>query len=84
MRNVVQRVYVSMEKSKATTICPYIFHLYHANECLLPNEKKEYWIAKAFLKHHVELEEEEEEELEALNNSECESLTSKEIWELQM
>ena len=31
-----------MKKSKATPICPYIFHLYHSHEFLLPAEKKEY------------------------------------------
>ena len=81
MRDVVQRVFVGMEKSKATSIYPYVFHLYHAYKCLLPSEK-EYRITEAFFKHHVKPEEEEEEELKASDNSECKSLTSKEIREL--
>ena len=59
-------------------MCFYIFYLYHANKCLLPGEKKAYRIVEAFLKHNVEME--EEDELEVL---EGESLSSKEIRELQ-
>ena len=29
MRDVVQRVFASMDRSKATPLCPYIFHIYH-------------------------------------------------------
>ena len=83
MRDVVQRVYSRMGKSKATSICPYIFHLYFAKECLLLSKKKAYRIVEAFLKHHVKPEEEEEGELEASDNSECKSLTSKEIRDLE-
>ena len=70
-----------MRKSKAASICPYIFHLYFANECLLPEEKKAYKIAEAFLKHHVKLKEEDDEP-KASEDSECKSLTSKEIRDL--
>ena len=45
-----------MGKSKATPICPYIFHLYHAHELLLTVEKKEYRIQEALVKHNVESE----------------------------
>ena len=50
MKDVVQRLFAGMEKSKTTPICPYVFHMYHTHEVLLSIEK-EYWIAKALLKH---------------------------------
>ena len=51
-----------MGKSKAIPICPYVFHLYHSHELLLPAKKKEYWIKEALLKHNVESEGEEDPE----------------------
>ena len=79
-----------MGKSKATPICPYVFHLYHSHELLLPAEKKEYRIKEALLKHNVESEGEEDlespanpNEKESLDDSECESLKSGEIREIQ-
>ena len=42
VKDLVQRLLSGMEKSKATPICPYVFHLYHSQELLLPVEKKEY------------------------------------------
>ena len=73
MKDVVQRLFVGMGKSKATPICSYVFHMYHAHELLLPVKKKEYRIAEALLKHNMEL---EEGEPEALEESEHESLSS--------
>ena len=42
VKDLVQRLRSAMGKSKATPICPYVFHLYHSQELLLSNEKKEY------------------------------------------
>ena len=70
-----------MGKSKATPLYPYVFHLYHTDKCLLLSEKKDYRIAKALLKHNVELE--EEEEPETSEDSERKSLSSKEVQEIQ-
>ena len=79
-----------MGKSKATPICPYIFHLYHSHELLLLAEKKEYRIKGTLLKHNVESEEDEDsdspanlDEEESSDDSECESLTPSEVWEIQ-
>ena len=58
VKDLVQRLLFGMGKSKATPICPYIFHLYHSLELLLPAEKKEYRIKEALLKHNVDSEEE--------------------------
>ena len=79
-----------MDRSKATPICPYLFHLYHSHELLLLAEKKEYRIKEALLKHNVESEGEEDpespidlDEEESSDNSEYESLNSGEIREIQ-
>ena len=45
LKDVVQRLYSGMEKSKATPLCPYIFYLYHIDECLLQVKKKDYRMA---------------------------------------
>ena len=79
-----------MGKSKATPICPYVFHLYHSQELLLPNEKKEYRTKEALQKYNVESEGEDDPESPANPNeeensddSECESLTPSEIREIK-
>ena len=85
VKDVVQRLLSGMGKLKATSICPYIFHLYHAHELLLTAEK-EYRIQEALVKHNVELEEDDDQaspvnpdERESSDDSECESLTPSEI-----
>ena len=90
VKDLVQRLLSGMGKSKATPICPYIFHLYHSHELLLPTEKKEYRIQEALVKHNVESEEDEDpaspanpNEEESSDDSECESLTPSEIREIQ-
>ena len=90
VKDVVQRLLSGMGKSKATPICPYIFHLYHAHELLLTNEKKEYRIQEALVKHNVESDEDDDpaspanpDEKESSDDSECESLTPSEIREIQ-
>ena len=89
VKDIVQRLLSGMGKSKATPICPYMFHLYHLHELLLPAEK-EYWIKEALLKHNMESEGEEDpdnpanlEEEDSSDDSECESLSSGEIREIQ-
>ena len=80
-----------MGKSKATPICPYVFHLYHSHELLLPVEKNEYRIQEALTKYNVESEEDEDpaspanpdKEGSSDDLDECESLTPSEIREIQ-
>ena len=90
IKDLVQRLLSRMGKSKAIPICPYVFHLYHSHKLLLPAEKKEYRIKEALLKHNVESEREEDpkspvnsDEEESSDDSECESLSSREIREIQ-
>ena len=94
VKDLVQRLQSGMGRSKATPICPYIFHLYHSHELLLPAEKKEYRIQEALVKHNVESDEDkdpaslanpdEEGSSDDLDDSdECESLSPSEIQEIQ-
>ena len=91
VKDLVQRLLSRMGKSKATPICPCIFHLYHSYELLLPAEKKECWIQEALVKHNVESDEDEDpvspanpdEEGSLDDLDECESLSPSEIREIQ-
>ena len=89
VKDLVQRLLSRMGKSKATPICPYIFHLLH--ELLLPAKKKEYRIQEDLVKHNMESEEDEDpaspanpdEEGSSDDSDECESLSPDEIREIQ-
>ena len=91
VKDLVQRLVFGMGKSKATPICLYIFHLYHLHELLLPAEKKEYRTKETLLKYNVESEGEEDpdspansdEEESSDDSDECESLSFREIREIQ-
>ena len=91
VKDLVQRLLFGMGKSKATPICPYVFHLYQSHELLLPAEKKEYRIQEALAKHNVESDEDEDpaspanpdEEGSSDDSDKCESLTPSEIQEIQ-
>ena len=91
VKDLVQRLLSGMGKSKATPICPYIFHLYHSLKLLLPAEKKEYQIQEALVKHNMESDEDEDpaspanpnEEGSSDDLDECESLSPSEIREIQ-
>ena len=90
VKDLVQRLLSGMGKSKATPICPYVFHLYHSQELLLPTEKKESRTKEALQKYNVKSEREDDpespanpDEEESSDDSECESLTPNEIREIQ-
>ena len=90
VKDFVQRLLFGMGKSKATSICLYVFHLYQSLELLLSAEKKEYRIQEALIKHNVESEEDDDpaspvnpDEEESSDDSECVSLTPCEIREIQ-
>ena len=91
VKHLVQRLLSGMGKSKATPICPYVFHLYHSHELLLLAEKKEYRIQEALAKHNVESKEDEDpaspanpdKEGSSDDSDECENLTPSEIREIQ-
>ena len=89
VKDLVQRLLSGMEKSKATPIYPYVFHLYHAHKLLLTAEKKEYRIHEALIKHNVESEEDDElaspvnpDERESSDDSDRENLKPSEIREI--
>ena len=90
VKDLVQRLLSRMGRSKATPICPYVFHLDHSHELLLLVEKKEYRIKEALLKLNIESEGEKDledpedpEEAESSDDSKCKSLTFGEIWKIQ-
>ena len=90
VKDLVHRLLSGMGKSKATPICPYVFHLYHSQELLLPTEKKEYRTKEALQKYNVKSEGEDDpkspanpDKEESSDDSECESLTPNEIREIQ-
>ena len=90
VKDLVQRLLSGMGKSKATPICPYVFHLYHSHELLLPAKKTEYQIQEALAKHNVESEEDEDptspanpDKEESTDDSKCESLTPTKIREIE-
>ena len=62
VKDLVQRLLSEMGKSKATPIYPYVFHLCHLQELLLPTEKKEYRTKEALQKYNVKSEGEDDPE----------------------
>ena len=81
IRDVVRRLVTGVDKSKPTPICPYLLHLYIAHDVVHANDKKVYMVGESFMRHEVDPD--EEEESSGSKSSERESLTSKEIQELQ-
>ena len=87
MKDLVQRFFFGMGKSKVTPICPYVFHLYHSHGYCFRQRRKEYRIKEALLKHNVESEGEKDpedpEEAEDSEDSDRESLSFGEVQEIQ-
>ena len=81
IRDVVKRLLTRVGKSKPTPICSYLLHLYIVHDVVQADNKKVYMVGKYFMRHEVDSD--EEEESSGSESSERESLTSKEIWELQ-
>ena len=81
MRDTVRRLLTRIGKSKPTPICLYSLHLYVAHNAIQTEDKKIYLVAESFIKHNVEPD--EEEQPKGPEDSEYETLSSKEIRELQ-
>ena len=81
IRDVVRRLLTKVGKSKPTPICPYLLHLYITYDVVQADDKKVYMVGESFMRHEVDPD--EEEESSSLESLEWESLTSKEIRELQ-
>ena len=79
--DAVRRLLTGVSKSKPTPTCPYLLHLYIAHDVVQADDKKVYIVGESFMRHEVDLD--EEEESSGSESSKRESLTSKEIWELQ-
>ena len=80
IRDVVRRLLTGVGKSKPTPICPFLLHLYIAHDVVQAEDKRIYMVGESFMWHKVDPN--EEEESSGSENSEQESLTSKEIREL--
>ena len=81
IRDVVRRLLTGVGKSKPTPICPYLLHLYIAHDVVQAEDKRVDMVGESFMRHEVDPDEEEESaDLESL---EQESLSSREIRELQ-
>ena len=81
IKDTVQRLLTGIGKSKPTPICPYLLHLYIAHDVVQAEDKKVYMVGKSFMQHEVDPD--EEEESAGSESSERESLSSREIQELQ-
>jgi hypothetical protein len=51
MTNLIVQLSVRVGKSRATPICPFLFHLYERNELLRAEEEKAWWIQEAMMKY---------------------------------
>ena len=80
IQNTIKRLHTIVGKSKASPLCPYLFHLYITHVVILPEDKKTYMTSESMLKHNVEP---DKEELVGLEDLEREGLNAKEITELQ-
>ena len=81
IRDVVWRLLTEVGKSKPTPICPYLLHLYIAHDVVQAEDKRVYMVGESFMRHKVDPN--KEEESVGSESSERESLTSREIRELQ-
>ena len=79
--DVVRRLLTGVDISKPTPICLYLLHLYIAHNVVQADDKKVYMVGESFMRHEVDPD--EEEESSGSESSKQESLTSKEIRELQ-
>ena len=79
MRAMVRRLLTGIGKSKPTPICPYLLYIYIVHEVVQPKENKVYMVEESFMLHNIELEEDEPANSE---DSEPESLSSREIRKL--
>ena len=55
IRDTIKRLLAEVGKSKPMPICPYVLHLYHFHDSMLPEDKKAYMIVEFFIKHNVKL-----------------------------
>ena len=56
LQEVVGKLVSALEKGEPSSISPYLFHLYHRNECLRGGKIEELEVAKKYLEYGVSLE----------------------------
>ena len=81
MRDTVKRLLAEIGKSKPTSIYSYLLHFYIAHDVVQVEDKRIYMVGKSFMRHNIKLD--EDEEAAGSEDLERESLSSREIQELQ-
>ena len=81
MRNTVRRLLTKIGKSKPTPIYLYLLDLYIAHKVVFSEDKKIYMAEESFMLHDIEPE--DDNQPASSEDSEYESLSSKEIQKLQ-
>ena len=75
LQEVIEKVVSALKKEKPSPISPYLFHLYHKNECLRGRKMEELEVAKKYLEYGVSPETIAQSDIVEID-SERESLTS--------
>ena len=81
IRDTIRRLLVGIGKSKPTPVCPYLLHLYDVHDAIQLKNKKVYMVEESFMRHNVELD--EEEQPAGMEDSDRKSLSSGEVAKLQ-
>ena len=81
LRDMVRQLLARIGKSKPTSICPYLLHLYYVHDAIQLEDKKVYMVGESFMRHNVKSD--KEEQLVDTEDPDCKSLSSWEIAELQ-
>ena len=81
VKDIVRRLLTGIGKSKSTSICPYLLHLYYIHNAIQPKDKKVYMVGESFMWHNIELD--EEKQPARTQDPNCKSLSSGVIARLQ-
>ena len=69
MRDMVRWLLNGIGNSKPTSICPYQLHLYVAHDTIQSEDKKFYMVGESFIRHNVELDEDEQPAAQKIRNA---------------
>ena len=81
LRDTMKRLLTALGKSRASPICPFVFHLYITYNAIRPEDKKVYMVEESMLKHNIEPD--EEDKPAGTEDFERQSLDAAEIAEVQ-
>ena len=60
IRDTIKQLLAGIGKSKPTSICPYLLHLYYIHDAIQPKNKKVYMLGESFMRQNVEVDKEEQ------------------------